>query len=148
MPALPRIAVLSTSYPRRSDDDAGVFVARLVSALSKEGATGTVLVPYDQNEPKSEIQGNFKIERYRYGVFSKGRLAFGSGILPNLRKDPTLIFQAPALIIQGARAAAKASKESDVMHCNWIVSALSGFLAKLITKKPYVVTARGGISSF
>ncbi len=46
------ICLLTTSYPRFSGDHAGVFIARMVNSLMKNGHTVTVVAPGDQGSPK------------------------------------------------------------------------------------------------
>ena len=138
-----RVCVLSTSYPRSNDDDAGIFVKRLVCALDKAGATGQVITPLDAAEPRREQEGKFEIHRYAYGIFSPGRLAFGSGILPKLRKNPLLLCQVPGLIAAMALKAFRLRNGYDVMHANWISAGLAAWLCSIVSRKPYVITLRG-----
>jgi glycosyltransferase involved in cell wall biosynthesis len=135
------ILVLTTSYPRKESDDAGIFVKRLINALSQKNIRGEVAVPYDINEAYREFQGNFYIKRFRYGIFSKGALAFGAGIIPNLRTKSSLIFQAPMLILQYFLIALQT--KSSLTHCNWIITAIPAFFVKILTGKKYIVTLRG-----
>lgn len=138
-----RICILTTSYPRSSSDDAGIFIKRLVEAFGANGACGNVVVPLDKSEACAETDGAFHVSRFRYGVFSKGRLAFGAGIMPNLRKNPFLLLQAPALLLMMALRAYRFRKESDIFHANWISSGIAACLCALLCRKPFVITLRG-----
>jgi L-malate glycosyltransferase len=137
-----RICILTTSYPRFEGDDAGIFVQRLVEAYSACGAKGWVAVPLDRDEPMQEQAGGFLVQRFKYGVWNRGSLAFGAGIMPNLRAMPLRILQAPALLL-GFVWCSVAARDSDVLHANWLFAGVSAWIAHLITKKPYVITVRG-----
>src|SRR5687767_3818142 len=135
------LCILTTSYPRHAADDAGIFVKRLVEALSSEGATGAVVVPRDADEPTIELQQGFRVRRFHYGWPKHGGLAFGAGILPNLKSKPWLIFQAPGLILAMSRAAA-AEQSARLLHANWLIAGLSAYLCARKNRKPYVITLR------
>ncbi|MBN8548795.1 MAG: glycosyltransferase family 4 protein [Deltaproteobacteria bacterium] len=138
-----RICLLTTSFPRFPDDEASVFLQRLVEGYSDSGASGIVIVPRDKTEEPRSTCGNFAIERFGYGVFRRGALAFGAGIMPNIRRNPTLLLQAPMLLLQLTRLAIVKRAEYDVLHANWALALLAAWVASYVTKKPYVVTLRG-----
>lgn len=139
----PKITVITTSFPRFLGDEASLFLGRLVDALSKEGASGVISVPYDEKELTDDTRGNFAIHRVRYGLFGRGRLAFGQGILPNLRKNPFLLLQAPLMLLQLFRGALKNREHWELIHGHWIVTAFPAFLLHIVTKKPFIITVRG-----
>ncbi len=138
-----RICVLTTSFPRFADDEAGIFVRRLTNAYSEIGITGTVLVPRDRDEPEEEACAAFTVRRMRYGLFSPGRLAFGSGMLPNIRRHPRLAAQLPLLALRFAAELLRLRRSYDIVHANWLFTALPARLNALLTSKPYIVTVRG-----
>ncbi len=138
-----RLTILTTSYPRQATDDAGIFVQRLVDALDQQGASGGVLVPRDADEPEKEERGQFSIFRFSYGLFGRGQLAFGSGIVPKLRRRPWLILDAMHLIHRMARLAESLSGTSDLIHANWIGAGVAAWIAHRRTRTPYVITLRG-----
>ncbi len=138
-----KVAILSTSFPRWQGDDAGIFVGRLVAAFSEIGLSGYVITPQDRDEPAQEQKGNFLVRRYRYALFAASRLAYGAGILPNLRQNPLLILQAPLLLLRMTFEAWKLRKEVDVYHANWLFAGLAACLLSFCTSKKYVITLRG-----
>ncbi len=138
-----RICVLTTSYPRTDDADEGIFLKRLVEAYSQKGGEGVVIVPLDNHEPPSVHEGNFTVLRYRYGIFTKGRLAFGSGIMPNIRANRALALQIPGLLFFMVGKAWSVRKHFDVIHANWIGAGIAAWALSLLTKKPYFITLRG-----
>jgi glycosyltransferase involved in cell wall biosynthesis len=138
-----RICFLTTSYPRYHDDEASVFLKRLIEGYAACGASGFVIVPRDKDEPLSEQAGAFSIVRFGYGIFRRGALAFGAGIMPNLRRNPLLILQAPMLLSQLTLKAIRLRKHYDVIHANWALALLAAWAVSIVTGKPYVVTLRG-----
>jgi glycosyltransferase involved in cell wall biosynthesis len=113
-----RVCVLATSYPRHEDDVAGRFVADQVSHLRDAGVEITVVSP-----------GDFR----HFGI------AYGHGIVQNLRAKPWLVPLLPAFVAGYARAAKRAARDADVVHAHWIPSGA----AALATGKPYVLQVWG-----
>jgi glycosyltransferase involved in cell wall biosynthesis len=111
-----KVAVLTTSYPRSAGDSAGRFVADAVGHLRARGLEVEVVGP----------------EQFRhYGV------AYGHGILGNLRRRPWLGLLVPALLVNFIQAARRT--DADLVHAHWLpagwVAARSG--------KPFVVQVWG-----
>jgi glycosyltransferase involved in cell wall biosynthesis len=111
-----KVAVLTTSYPRSANDAAGRFVADAVEHVRGRGISVEVVGP----------------EQFRhYGI------AYGHGMLGNLRSRPWLALFLPALLASFVRAARRI--DADLVHAHWLpagwVAARSG--------KPYVVQVWG-----
>ncbi|HZO97815.1 MAG TPA: glycosyltransferase [Gaiellaceae bacterium] len=113
-----KVCVLTTSYPRHAGDVAGVFVAGAVRHLRGAGVEVEVVSP-----------ASFR----HFGI------AYGGGILQNLRARPWLLLLLPAFLAAFARAARRAARDADVVHAHWIPSALPA----LATGKPYVLQVWG-----
>jgi glycosyltransferase involved in cell wall biosynthesis len=113
-----RVCVLTTSYPRASEDASGRFVAEGVEHLRANGVTVDVVSP-----------ANFR----HFGI------AFGDGIVQNLRAKPWLVFVLPFFLTNYARAARRAAHGSDIVHAHWIPSGI----AALATGKPFVLQVWG-----
>jgi glycosyltransferase involved in cell wall biosynthesis len=111
-----KIAVLTTSYPRTAEDAAGRFVADAVEHVRRRGLDVEVVGP----------------QQFRhFGI------AYGHGVLGNLRRKPWLALLVPALLASFVRAAR--SLDADVLHAHWIPT---GWVAAR-TGKPYVVQVWG-----
>jgi glycosyltransferase involved in cell wall biosynthesis len=113
-----RVAVLTTSYPRRPGDVAGLFVADQVEHLRQRGIEVEVVSP-----------ATFR----HYGI------AYGSGVAGNLRRRPYLAAALPLMLGGFARAARRAAAGADLVHAHWLPS---GFVA-MTTGKPFVVQVWG-----
>ena len=113
-----KVVVLTTSYPRDADDVAGTFVRDGVEALRAEGVDVRVVSP---------------------AVFRHYGVAYGAGIVNNLRRSPWKLLVLPLLLAAFARAARRASRDADVVHAHWLPSALPA----LATGKPIVLQLWG-----
>ncbi len=113
-----KVTVLTTSYPRDPGDSAGRFVADAVSAVERQGVTVNVVSP---------------------ACFPHFGLAYGGGIVQNLKAKPLRLLYLPAFMTLYARAARRAASDADVVHAHWLPSAL----AARATGKPYVLQLWG-----
>lgn len=110
-----RVAVLTTSYPRDASDYAGRFVADLVDRLRGRGIDVDVLSP---------------------GAFDDFGLAYGDGVVANLRRRP---WAGPLMLASMARAARRAGRHADLVHAHWLPAAA----AAAASGRPFVVTLHG-----
>jgi glycosyltransferase involved in cell wall biosynthesis len=113
-----RLLVLTTSYPRSRDDVAGAFVRDAVEHLRAAGLEVEVVSP-----------ASFR----HYG------LAYGHGIVGNLRRRPWRVLLLPLFLLSYARAARRAARGVDLVHAHWLPSVLPA----LATGKPFVVQLWG-----
>jgi len=113
-----RILVLTTSYPREPGDVAGRFIADAVERLRGRGVDVEVVSPAD---------------------FPHFGLAYGSGIVGNLRRRPWLALLLPAFLLSFAVAAVRAARGVELVHAHWLPSAA----VALLTRKPVVAQVWG-----
>jgi glycosyltransferase involved in cell wall biosynthesis len=113
-----RVTVLTTSYPRGPEDVAGVFVRDAVVHLRAAGVEVDVVSP---------------------ASFRHFGLAYGHGIVGNLKQKPWRVLLVPAFLASYAVAARRSARTSDLVHAHWLPSALPA----LKTRKPYVLQVWG-----
>ncbi len=113
-----KVVVLTTSYPRFPGDAAGRFVADAVERLRARG------LEVDAVSPAS---------------FEHHGIAYGSGVIGNLRERPLLALYLPAMQRNFRRAARRAARDADLVHAHWLPS---GAVA-LSLRTPYVVQVWG-----
>jgi glycosyltransferase involved in cell wall biosynthesis len=113
-----KVTVLTTSYPRYEGDAAGTFVAGGVKALRARGVEVEVVSP-----------AGFR----HFGI------AYGDGVVGNLRRQPWRALLLPAMLGSFARAARRASRGADLVHAHW----LGAGLAALACGKPFVLQLWG-----
>jgi len=110
--------MLTTSYPRSPEDAAGRFVADAVEHLRAEGVKVEVVSPLS---------------------FRHFGIAYGHGVVGNLRRRPWLSLFVPAMLVSFARASRRAALDADVVHAHWLPSGL----AAAATGRPFVVQLWG-----
>jgi glycosyltransferase involved in cell wall biosynthesis len=113
-----KVAVLTTSYPREPGDPAGNFVADAVERLRERGVEVEVVSP-----------ASFR----HFGI------AYGAGVVGNLRREPWRAALLPAMLGSFSLAARRASRDADLVHAHWLPA---GAVA-LTTGKPFVVQLWG-----
>jgi glycosyltransferase involved in cell wall biosynthesis len=113
-----RVCWLTTSYPRDASDVAGAFMRDGVEDLRARGLDVDVVSP-----------ASFR----HFGI------AYGAGIMGNLRRSPAKALLLPAFLTEYARAARRAAAAADLVHAHWLPSGLPA----RATGKPYVLTMHG-----
>jgi glycosyltransferase involved in cell wall biosynthesis len=94
-----RVVVLTTSYPRYEGDPAGNFVGEAVSRLRERGLAVDVVSP---------------------ATFRHFGIAYGSGVVGNLRREPWRAALLPAMLASFRRAARRRAREADLVHAHWL----------------------------
>jgi glycosyltransferase involved in cell wall biosynthesis len=113
-----KVVVLTTSYPRSPEDVAGRFVADAVERVEAAGVDVEVVSP----------------ARFRhFGI------AYGGGIVNNLRSEPWRAALLPVFLAAYGRAARSAARDADLVHAHWLPSGL----AALAAEKPFVLQLWG-----
>ena len=110
--------MLTTSYPRHPGDVAGSFIAAGVEQLREAGVVVDVVSP-----------ASFR----HFGI------AYGDGIVNNLRRSPWRLLLLPAFLVSFTAAARRAARSADVVHAHWLPSALPA----LATRRPVVLQVWG-----
>jgi glycosyltransferase involved in cell wall biosynthesis len=95
-----------------------VFVADSVARLRAAGLDVDVVSPLD---------------------FRHFGIAYGDGIVQNLRARPWLVLMLPLFMLSFARAARRSARQADVVHAHWIPSGL----AALGAGKPFLLQVWG-----
>ena len=111
-----KVLVLTTSYPRDAGDPAGRFVAGAVEGARSRGVEVEVVSP---------------------ASFRHFGLAYGHGIVGNIRRRPWLALLVPAFLWNFRRAARV--RDCDLVHAHWLAA---GAVAATLGK-PYVVQVWG-----
>ena len=110
-----KIVVLTTSYPRGPDDVAGRFVADAVEHVRARG---------------------FEVEVVSPASFRHFGIAYGHGIVGNLRARPWLILLLPLFLWNFRRAV---PRDADLVHAHWLAA---GAVAATL-RTPFVVQVWG-----
>ena len=113
-----RVVQLTTSYPRHAADAAGRFFVEAVERIRERGVEIDVVSPADFRH---------------YGI------AYGAGVVGNLRRRPYLGLALPLMLGSFARAARRVARDADLVHAHWLPT---GAVA-LATGKPFLVQVHG-----
>lgn len=143
-----KILWLTSSFPRFENDSASVFLHNLAESLIQQDYDMHVLAPDHllvDNSLHKKLKNN---HHFRYFLpRSLQKLAYGSGILPNLKAKPWLFVQVPFFIIALFFSTWRLilQLKPHLLHAHWIFP--QGTIAVILGKLfgiPTVVTAHGG----
>lgn len=141
-----KITMLVSSYPRCSDDSASIFLRNLAESLRDRGLRVHVLAPADGKAGTTSENGVI-VQRFRYFPGPWQKLAYGSGILPNLRRNPLLWLQVPFFVACMAIVLFKSVRKMrpDVIHAHWVIpQGCVAVLTRMAHKTPTIITLHGG----
>ena len=149
-----KVLFLTSSFPRSVRDSASIFLQYLAEALANRGVEVQILAPADSSALSDETINHVRVHRFNYFLTQLQSLAYGSGIIPNLRRSPLLWLQVPFFIGAMLLKSFKLVKNEhcQLIHAHWILP--QGLIAVLIGKwfrVPTIVSAHGtdafGLSS-
>lgn len=138
------LLVISSAYPRYDNDVYANFVKDLLENLSSFNIT--VLAPHDHNIKKEEIINNLKIKRFQY-FYPQNSQKLAYAIIPNLKKNPFLIFQLPFFNLSFLISTIKLIKKNkfDIINSHWLLpSGLIGAICKKLFNIKHISTTHGG----
>jgi len=125
-----RLGVLTTSYPRYSDDFAGNFVYGLNRELRKENILTDTLVPFspvddapvDIGNTLLTVRNDFKVHQPAEAWTTQLKLQPGSKKrYPKSREDLTAWTAAIRLSLQQMHATQKQCRHWDAIICHWLL---------------------------
>lgn len=138
------VLIVTTSYPRKSNDMSGIFIKRLATAMCQSGSNVTVLAPGDINSNPEEVDEGIHIIRFNYAPKSWMKIAYGVGGIPeNLKHNLSLYLILPFFLTSLIFNILRFSKHCDIIHANWFFTGLCALPAAKIKKKKIAVTLRG-----
>jgi glycosyltransferase involved in cell wall biosynthesis len=132
----PYILVVTSSYPRRSGDPSGVFIHGLNRELAQHYRV-VVLAPWEKGLLFEEDFDGVTIVRHRQFLFNV-QLAYGSGILPSLQRNPLLAFAVPFFILFQFLSIHRLIRRHriSVVHAHWLIpSALTAVAYKSLLNR-------------
>jgi len=129
----PRLLVLTSTFPRWSDDHEPPFVFELARRLTDRFAV-TVVAPHAPGAQRREQMDGVDVRRFRYAPDRFERLAYEGGIPDKLRRHPWLSLLAPFFLVAQLLAAYRLAKElgPTSVHAHWLIT--GGLIAALIRR--------------
>ena len=137
--------MITTSFPRSSEDYSGIFIFRLCRALVSSGLEIEVVAPADEGAISFQILDGCSVHRFSY-FFPKRwqKLAYGPGGIPaNLKRSPWLTAMVPFFLFAFFLKTYSMSKRASLIHAHWIYPGLIACLVGSLRRIPFVVTLRG-----
>ncbi len=108
----------------------------------------TVLAPHAPGAARTEFMDGVEIVRFRYAPERFERLAYGGGMLANLRASPLAWWLVPAFLVAQYRAASRLIRRNrtQLVHAHWVLP--QGAVAALLLRRhgvplKSVLTAHG-----
>lgn len=145
--ALPRLLVLTSTYPRWAGDPEPGFVHELSKRLVSDFHV-VVLGPHAPGARTREVLDGVEVVRYRYAPQRWETLVNDGGIVTNLRRSPWKYLLVPTFVFAQAWRAWWLSRKGDfdVIHAHWLLP--QGWIAAGLQylsgpKVPFVVTSHG-----
>ena len=138
-----RVTFVTTSFPITENSSSGIFIARLVEALSK-AVTVQVITPCADSPPVNQAKCDFVVTCFQYAPNKWQVLAQQPGGIPAaLNKNTGLYFLVPSFLVSMFFACAKQAKTTDIFHAHWSVcGVIAGAVGKLL-HVPVITTLRG-----
>ena len=140
-----KILFLTSSYPRSEDDHAGVFLRHLAHHLCNRGLSIHVLAPSD-GASGTLTEGQVNVHRFQYFPKRMQKLAYGSGILHNLRESPSLWIQVPFFVAAMGNSLLRLARKErlDLIHAHWLIpQGLLATFSKSWHRVPVLTTVHG-----
>lgn len=140
-----KVLVLTSCYPRNQEDLAGIFLRYMAEGLVRRGVAVHILAPAFQRGGSS-VEGGVLVHRFRYLPSRLQKLAYGSGILSNLKRSPWLWLEVPFFIIMMSCCLLRLlwRERPNLIHAHWVLpQGLVAVWAKLFYTAPVITTAHG-----
>jgi glycosyltransferase involved in cell wall biosynthesis len=142
------LLVLTSSFPSSPHDNTTRFIYEHSCIFSKNSMPVTVLCPdLDRPYPGQDWK-NMSVLRFRY-FFPKGlqKLAYGNGILENIRYEPWLVFLVPFFMAAFLYNAILLAKNSKIVCSHWILPSglIGAMIKKFFGKKHILIIHSAGV---
>lgn len=144
-----RVLVMASTFPRFEGDTTPPFVLRLCQAMQGVQWESLVLAPHAEGLATDSVLEGIRCHRFRYAPERMERLAYGGGMLANVRSMPWLWAVLPFYLLGLFLAAFRLVRREriGVIHAHWIIP--QGLVAVLLKKLFFrqvrvILTAHGG----
>lgn len=142
-----KVCILTSSFPRFAGDSAGIFIYHLAIALVKKGLNIEIICPHDNGCSFFEDIKGVKIRRFPYFYpLQYQNLAYGSGILKNIKSNICTQIQLPFFIISEIIYTLRRlmTSKPDLIHAHWsLPQGLTGVVCKKLFGIPCITTVHG-----
>jgi glycosyltransferase involved in cell wall biosynthesis len=142
-----RILVMASNFPRWAGDSWSPFIHYQAEGMARLGHEVHVLAPHAPGAARRERFGAVEVHRFRYAPDRWETLAYGGGILQNLRRNPLAWALVPAFLLAELVAMRRIVRREriDLIHAHWFIpQGLIAALGTMTGRRPIVMTAHAG----
>ena len=133
-----KVLVLTTTFP--IDVIVGKHIFEKCEHLANRQVDVTVVAPSHPGVPNNEVINGVHVKRFDYFLpRSLQCLAYGSGLLSNLKGSALARLQLPLLMICFIIKSLIHAEKADIIHCHWLPAGLVGLMIKAILGKKIVL---------
>ena len=141
------VLVMSSNYPRFFGDICGWFIHKISRGIAQKKYQVISLSPHTQNSKVREDMDGIDVNRFIYFFPERfEKLAYGSGILYNLRNSPIVFFTIIPFVLSELFWALKIIQKHQVkiIHTHWLIpQGLIGAIIHYLTRVPHIATIHG-----
>jgi N-acetyl-alpha-D-glucosaminyl L-malate synthase BshA len=142
-----KILILTSSFPQNDNSYEGGFIFELGKKLLCKGFSPQVLAPHFPGGKKHEILSGIPVSRIPYFYpYRYEKLAYGSGILFNLKKYPYALFLVIPFIVAEFVGTIRIITKNNIslIHTHWLIpQGFIGALMQCFFHIPHVATVHG-----
>lgn len=143
----PRVLVLTSTFPRWSNDHLPRFVFDLSRRLAAEFDV-VVLAPHARGAMAKEMIESMDVRRFRYGPEGWETLAYEGGILAGLGHNPLRVVLIPMFMAAAVYAVVCCLRRErfDIIHAHWLIPlGLAAVVARWLARRrvPILCTSHG-----
>jgi L-malate glycosyltransferase len=142
-----KVLVLTSSFPRYEDSHEVRWVLELTQWVAKHGFSPIVLAPHFRGGKLRELWGKVHVQRFIYFLpFSFERLAYGPGLLYNIRKNFFAFLGIVPFILSEFISSAfiQAREPVKIIHTHWLIpQGCIGALFHRLMNIPHISTVHG-----
>ncbi len=142
-----RLLVLTSTFPRWAGDNQPPFVFELCRRLADHYEI-FVLAPHARGAQKRETLDGLHVERFRYCVGRAEALAYGGGILTNLKRNPFAYALVPLFFLAQLISAVRIVRREriELIHAHWLIpqGIIGGLIRAFLRPSPLLLCTSHG----
>lgn len=139
----PKIAILTTSFPRFEGDFSGHFIHKYALCLARSGHDIEVIAPHHPRVGSDHSWSGLKVQYFRYFFPSSlEKLAYEGGLLNRFRNLFSFLLM-PLFLGAFFISALRAAQRVNILHAHWLLAGLVAIAVKSLTRVSVVLTLWG-----
>ncbi|OUS31658.1 hypothetical protein A9Q99_03560 [Gammaproteobacteria bacterium 45_16_T64] len=146
-----KIVILTSTYPRWKEDSVPSFVSYLNQELTEDFEVH-VLAPHYRDARFNETLDGVQVFRFQYATANWERLAYGGGVMENLKRNRFLYVLIPFFIFSQLILLRRlhAIHKYDVIHAHWIIpqGVVAGIFRRFFDKNVSLLLTSHGADLF